>query len=111
MANAASIEDGMFSCYSDVVTRARAALWGSLTNLDKAKDYGLKFGRQASHLKRLGLRRDPGAKRFGSQYHVHCGTRDAEVEKDNRASCAGKRTMPRAIVLFASNAPPAACAL
>jgi len=38
MANAASIEDGMFSCYSDVVTRARAALWGSLTDLDKAKD-------------------------------------------------------------------------
>ena len=52
MANAASIEDhGMFSCYSDVVTRARAALWGSLTDLDKAKDYGLKFGRQASHFK------------------------------------------------------------
>ena len=47
MANAASIEDGMFSCYSDIVTRARAALWGSLTDLDKAKDYGLKFGASA----------------------------------------------------------------
>ena len=64
MANAASIEDGMFSCYSDVVTRARAALWGSLTDLDKAKDYGLKFGRQASHFKALGPQTRPRGKTF-----------------------------------------------